>query len=116
MSASAKPHPVAPPRQREGYEIDYGPSRHKVGYNVVYNGPRAAKGGVEFESWWKRPATEARLGLITFGGGLIWTTKVETVQISNIFHLLLTPGPLEISAIGLLIWIHAKWRKSVRLN
>lgn|SRR5512146_3103200 len=115
MAATPKPHPIPPAREREGYEVDYGSARHRVGYNVVYDGPRATK-GVEFESWWKRPVTEARLGLITFGGGLIWSTKVETVQISNIIHLLVTPGPLELSAIGVLIWLHAKWRKSVRLR
>ncbi len=118
MAATPKPRPIAAPREREGYEVDYGSSRHRVGYNVVYDGPRAAK-GIEFESWWKRPVTEARLGLITFGGGLIWSTKIQTVDfanLSNVFHLLLTPGPLELSAIGLLIWLHAKWRKSVRLR
>ena len=115
MAIPAKPRSIAPPREREGYEVDYGAARHRVGYNVVYDGPLAA-GKIEFEPWWKRPVTEARLGLITFGSGLIWTTKVETVQISNILHLLLTPGPIELSAAGLLIWLHAKWRKSVRLR
>ena len=95
--------------------MDYGSARHRVGYTVVYDSPRGVK-AIEFEPWWKRPITEARLGLITFGGGLIWTTKVETIQISNVLHLLLTPGPLELSAVGLLIWLHAKWRKSVRLK
>jgi len=115
MGASPKMRPTPPARERQGYDVDYGAPRHRVGYNVVYDGPRASK-GVEFESWWQRPATEARLGLITFGGGAIWAAKVETIQISNIVHLLLTPGPLEISAIGLLVWLHAKWRKSVRIR
>jgi hypothetical protein len=95
--------------------VDYGPARHRVGYNVVYDGSQGTR-SVEFEPWWKRPATEARVGLLTFGGGAIWATKVETIQISNVFHLLMTPGPLELSAIGLLIWLHAKWRRSVRLR
>jgi hypothetical protein len=115
MPLSPKSRPVPPAREREGYDVDYGPARHRVGYNVVYDGPLAAK-GVEIEPWWKRPATEARLGLITFGGGAIWAARVQTIQIANIFHLLLTPGPLEISAIGLLIWLHAKWRRSVRIR
>jgi hypothetical protein len=25
----------------------------------------------------------------------------------------LTPGPLGLAAIGILIWLHAKWRRSV---
>jgi len=113
MPLSPRPNPISPPRQRQGYEIDYGAPRQRVGYNV--DGPRGNK-GVEFESWWKRPATEAHLGLITFGGGAIWATKVETIDISNFVHLLMTPGPLELSAIGLLIWLHAKWRLSVRIK
>jgi hypothetical protein len=114
MPVSAKPRPIPPPREREGYEVDYGQARHRVGKDAVYNGPRSS--GIELEPWWKRPATEARVGLLTFGGGAIWATKVQTIQITNIFHLLMTPGPLELSAVGLLIWLHAKWRNAVRVR
>jgi hypothetical protein len=94
--------------------VEYGSARHRVGYNAV-DGPRGGR-SIDFEPWWKRPATEARLGLLTFGGGAIWATKVQTIDIFNNFHLLMTPGPLELSGIGLLIWLHAKWRRSVRLR
>jgi hypothetical protein len=116
MATTAKPRPIAAPHEREGYEVEYGAMRHRVGYSVEYGGPLNTGRFVEAEPWWKRPATEARLGLITFGGGLIWATKVETIQISNVLHLLLTPGPIETAAIGALVWLHAKWRKSVRLK
>src|SRR5437879_1595570 len=115
MAAATKPRPIFPPREREGYEVNYGPGRHRVGYNVGYDGAHGTK-GIEFERSWKRPATEARLGLLVFGGGAIWATKVQTIEIANIFHLLMTPGPLELSAIGLLVWLHAKWRSSVRVR
>jgi hypothetical protein len=110
MAVTNKPVPI--PREREGYGVTYGGGR---GYSGSYAAPLAVN-NVEYEPFWRRIQTEERLGLLTFGGGLIWTTKVETVQISNIFHLLMTPGPLELSAIGLLIWIHAKWRRSVRVR
>ena len=100
------------PRERMGYEVNYGSGRDR---GVATVDPRSVR-RVEWEPWWRRVRTEERLGLITFGGGLIWATKVQTIQIANIFHLLLTPGPLEISAIGALIWLHAKWRRSVRLR
>jgi hypothetical protein len=29
---------------------------------------------------------------------------------------LFPPGPLQICALGVLIWLHAKWRRLVRLN
>jgi len=111
MAATAKPRPIPPPRERIGYEVNYG-ARERGGYNVS----PAAVGHIEREPFWRRVTTEERFGLLTFGGGAIWAAKVETIQISNIVHLLLTPGPLEISAIGLLIWLHAKWRRSVTLK
>lgn len=105
-------HPIAPPREREGYEVDYGAPRHRVSYNLVSCGGPS----IEIEPWWKRPATEAQLGLLMFGGGAIWAAKVETVRLANIFQLLTTTGPVEIAAIGLLVWLHAKWRKSIRVK
>lgn len=104
-----------PPRERIGYEIDYGAPRERVGYSVNYAAPTSAK-HIERESFWRQPRNESRLGLLMFGGGLIWAVKVETIDISNFFRLLLTPGPLEICAIGLLVWLHAKWRRSIRLK
>jgi hypothetical protein len=107
-----KPVPISPPRRREGYEIDYGPTRQHSAYGTApLPGTR-----VQVESWWKRPATEARLGLITFGGGAIWAAKVQTIDMSNIFRLLMTRGPVEIAGFGLLIWLHAKWRGATRVR
>jgi hypothetical protein len=113
MAAHARTRPIAPAQEREGYEIAYGATRHRVAYNAA--GPLIA-GCVEVEAWWKRPATEARLGQIAFAGGLIWATTAQTIEISNVFHLLTSPGPLEISGAGLLLWLHAKWRRAVRVK
>jgi hypothetical protein len=113
---AAKARPIAPPPEREGYEIDYGGRLQRVSYTA---GSPLPKGRAELESWWKRPATEARLGLLVFGGGMIWATKVQviqTVQFANLFQLLMKPGPLETAAIGLLMWLHAKWRRAVRVR
>ena len=104
-----------PPRERMGYEVNYGPGRQRVGYSGDYGASRGVK-KIDYEPWWRRPATEAHFGLVVFGGGLAWATQIHTIQFSNIFRLLLTPGPLEISAIGALIWLHAKWRRSVRIR
>ena len=113
MAVSPAKRPVAP-RERIGYEINYGGARERVGYNYDSASPRASS--IDHEPWWRRIRTEERAGLLTFAGGLIWATKVQTIEISNIFRLLLTPGPLEISGIGLLVWLHAKWRRSVRIK
>jgi hypothetical protein len=113
VATYAKTRPIAPPPERDGYEINYGASRQRVAYSA--GGPLFAA-HVEVEAWWKRPTTEARLGLITFGGGLVWASRVQTIDVANLFRLLMTPGPLEFSAIGLLLWLHAKWRRAVRVK
>jgi hypothetical protein len=49
-------------------------------------------------------------GLITIAGGA-WAVYVVAVQQGSVWHLqLLPPGPAEVCGLGLLIWLHAKWR------
>ncbi|HEY5164099.1 MAG TPA: hypothetical protein VII81_13915 [Terriglobales bacterium] len=51
--------------------------------------------------------------------GLIWAAKIVTDNFTGIdaFSFARLPrGPLELCAIGILIWLHAQWRKSVRLH
>ena len=91
------------------------PDREKVGYNVNYVAPRAVK-SVERISFWGRIRTEERIGSLTFWGGVCWAVQIATKDIATLFRLLLAPGPLEVCAIGLLIWLHAKWRRSVRVG
>ncbi len=60
---------------------------------------------------------EERLGSLIAGGGIIWTTQAVTNHYDGLTHIgILPPGPLEVCAIGILVWLHAKWRKSVRLD
>jgi len=91
------------------------PDRQKVGYDPNYFVPRLVP-PIQRIPLWKRIKTEERIGSLVFWGGVIWAVDIATKDISNLFHLLLTPGPLEVSAIGLLVWLHAKWRRSVRIN
>jgi hypothetical protein len=90
------------------------PDREKVGYNVNYAAPRSVK-SVELTPFWKRIRIEERIGSLTFWGGVIWAVEVGTKDISNLFRLVLALGPKEVCAIGLLVWLHAKWRRSVRV-
>lgn len=48
--------------------------------------------------------------------GVIWAVQLGTVHYSGMEFLSLPVGPLEISAIGILVWLHAKWRRSVILR
>jgi hypothetical protein len=47
--------------------------------------------------------------------GLIWGAHVSTNNFTNLNALFPLPsGPMEICAVGILVWLHAKWRLSVR--
>ncbi len=56
---------------------------------------------------------EERLGSLIAGAGIIWAVYVATHNFAGDWHLQdLIPGPLPVCAIGILIWLHAKWRLS----
>ncbi len=49
-------------------------------------------------------------GLITVASGA-WAVYVVAIQQGSVWHLQLSPpGPAEVCCLGLLIWLHAKWR------
>ena len=62
------------------------------------------------------PRTETRVGSLTAAAGLIMAAHSGTVQLSSLATFTFPPGPLETCAIGLLVWIHAKWRRATRLD
>ena len=58
---------------------------------------------------------EERLGSLVAAAGTIWTVYVATHDYTNLWRLQFSPpGPLETSALGILIWLHAKWRRSMK--
>lgn len=59
---------------------------------------------------------ETRAASLVAGGGAIWVVYAATAHFTNLATLLLPRGPLETCAIGILIWLHAKWRNSVQLR
>jgi len=63
-----------------------------------------------------RIQTEERLGSLIAAGGLIWAVRVATQDLASIWQLTVAPpGPLEICGVGVLVWLHAKWRRSINL-
>jgi hypothetical protein len=59
--------------------------------------------------------TEGRLGLMIAGGGMIWAAYIAKADYTTLWQPgLHTPGPLEVAGIGILIWLHAKWRRSIQ--
>jgi hypothetical protein len=59
---------------------------------------------------------EERFGSLVAAGGTIWMVYVATFDYTNLLHLrIMPPGPLEVCAIGVLAWLHAKWRRSIKV-
>ena len=62
-------------------------------------------------------STEERIGSLVAAGGTIWATYVATVDYSSLWRMQIAPpGPLEVCALGILVWLHAKWRRSTRVD
>jgi hypothetical protein len=60
---------------------------------------------------------EQHLGSLISVVGLIWGVQVATRDFAAFTRIdLYSPGPLEIVGLGILIWLHAKWRRSVQLK
>lgn len=58
---------------------------------------------------------EVRLGSLIAAGGMVWTAYVATSDLNALWHMqILPPGPIEVCALGILVWLHAKWRRSVK--
>ena len=64
-----------------------------------------------------RIQTEERLGSLISAAGTIWGVWEATQDLAHLWRFtVLPPGPLEVCALGVLIWLHAKWRRSVKVN
>lgn len=62
-------------------------------------------------------STEERLGSLLAAGGTIWATYVATIDYASLWQMrILPPGPLEVCALGVLVWLHAKWRRSTKVD
>lgn|SRR5262249_10225040 len=60
--------------------------------------------------------TETRVGSVIAAAGLIMAAKSGTMQIPSLANFTFPPGPLELCGIGMLVWLHAKWRRLNRAD
>jgi hypothetical protein len=61
--------------------------------------------------------TEVRVGSLLAGAGAIWAAYVATVDYNSLWQMqIMPPGPVEVCALGVLVWLHAKWRRSMKVN
>ena len=46
--------------------------------------------------------------------GVIWAVRVTATSMLPAYAAELTVGPLETCSIGILIWLHTKWRRTLK--
>jgi hypothetical protein len=62
-----------------------------------------------------RAWVEERVGSLVAAGGLFWAAQtIARTGGLRMDALLHTPGPIEVAAVGILVWLHAKWLRSMR--
>ncbi|MBZ5510800.1 MAG: hypothetical protein LAN70_06460 [Acidobacteriia bacterium] len=59
---------------------------------------------------------EERIGSLIAAAGVIWAVRVTATSMLPAYATELTFGPLEICALGILMWLHAKWRRSYKAH
>jgi hypothetical protein len=60
---------------------------------------------------------EEHLGSLVAAAGTIWAVYVATVDYDNLWRMqIMPPGPVEVCALGILAWLHAKWRRSTKVS
>ena len=60
---------------------------------------------------------QERMSTLIVVAGMIAAAHAAIGDFSGVLRLhLLPPGPMEICAIGVLIWLHAKWRRLVKVS
>ncbi len=58
---------------------------------------------------------EERFGSLVAAAGTIWAVYVATVDYNSLWRMqIMPPGPVEVCAVGILAWLHAKWRRSIQ--
>lgn len=58
---------------------------------------------------------EERLGSLIAAAGTCWAVYVATVDYNNLWRMrIMPPGPVEVCLLGILAWLHAKWRRSLK--
>jgi hypothetical protein len=60
---------------------------------------------------------EERLGSLIAAAGTIWAVYVATHDYDSLWRMqIMPPGPVEVCALGILAWLHAKWRRSTKVD
>ena len=91
---------------REGYEH----SRAQQILAQRTQKPAKQSGGLSIRA-------EERLGSLIAAAGTIWAVYVGTHDYNSLWRMqIMPPGPVEICGLGILAWLHAKWRRSTKVD
>ena len=97
------------PAEREGYS-----DTPRAAYAAVAVDAPAPPAGKGFSI-----RAEARIGLLIMIPGIIWFAYNTLTQPGYLMiaAVILPPnGPVGVTGIGILVWLHSKWRRSIRLQ
>ena len=62
-------------------------------------------------------AAEERFGSLIAASGTIWAVYVATTDYAGLWRMqIMPPGPVEVCILGVLTWLHAKWRRSTKVD
>ena len=62
-------------------------------------------------------AAEERFGSLIAASGTMWAAYVATVDYAGLWRMqIMPPGPVEVCILGVLAWLHAKWRRSTKIH
>lgn len=60
--------------------------------------------------------TEERIGSLIAAAGVVWFVYLTTSDFTSLFRFDVLPaGPLELCGLGILTWLHGKYRRSINL-
>ena len=58
-----------------------------------------------------KPYWQAVLGCLVAAGGVVWAARLVTNNFTSVQTIQIPPGgPMEVAALGVVIWLHAKFR------
>jgi hypothetical protein len=56
---------------------------------------------------------QERIASLIAAGGLVWGVHTATRHFRSLDHLELNRDAVYVAAFGVVLWLHAKWRRSI---
>ena len=59
---------------------------------------------------------EERIASLVAAGGMIWFVRLSTQNFTALDNLTLPKNAMYVVALGVVLWLHAKWRRSTNVH